>query len=179
MAKDRIGTIGTRGTLNTAAKTMTTDRNMFLLPERMCVFLVQGSPALSHLRPHCGPQPSILFVTTWFVCAMPCSICFGIGHNIKTCTSLSEAEHNVIVKQADLLYAQRELASLQQRHAQQSVVNSVRKAALAKKKAKPGEKGESQSKGRDTEKEVSSDDACVPDSATGVPWEKINVPPEK
>ena len=49
MAKDRIGTIGTRGTLNTAAKTMTTDRNMFLLPERMCVFLVQGSPGFISL----------------------------------------------------------------------------------------------------------------------------------
>ena len=82
----------------------------------------------------------------------------------------------MIVKQAELLHAQRELASIQQKYAQQTVVNSIRKAAKAKKKEKPGEKGESQSKGRDTEKELSSDGACVPDSGIDVPWEKIDVP---
>ena len=95
---------------------------------------------------------------------------------MTTCSSLSVAQRNVLVKQDELFHAQRELASIEQKYAQQTVVNSIRRAARAKKKEKPGEKGESQSKGRDTEKELSSDDACVPDSGTDVPWEKIDVP---
>ena len=97
---------------------------------------------------------------------------------MTTCPSLSVAQRNVSVKRDELAQAERELASIEQQTSQQNAVNYKRRAARARKK-KLGEKGESQSKGRDTEKEVSSDDACVPDSATGVPWEKINVPPEK
>ena len=107
---------------------------------------------------------------------MPCSICTGKGHNITTCPSLSVAQRNVSVKRDELAQAERELASIEQQISQQEAVNPMRRAARAKKKKKPGEKGESQSKGNDTEKELSNDDACVPASGKDVPWEKIDVP---
>ena len=80
---------------------------------------------------------------------------------MTTCPSLFVAQRNVSVKRDELAQAQRELATIEQKISQQTAVNSIRRAARAKKE-KLGEKGESQSKGSDTEKELSSDDACVP-----------------
>ena len=93
---------------------------------------------------------------------------------MTTCPSLSVAQRNVSVKRDEFAQAEKELASIEQRGSQQKAVNSMRRAARAKKK-KLGEKGESQSKGRDTEKELSSDDNPVPDSGEDVPWETIDV----
>ena len=89
------------------------------------------------------------------------------------------AQHNVHVQRDNLLNAERELASIAQRIAQQvsrkRAANSMREASAAKKK-KSGEEGVSQSKGSDTEKELFGDDPCVLDSEKDVPCEKIDVP---
>ena len=81
---------------------------------------------------------------------MLCSICKVEGHNISTRPALLMAKHNVNVKRDELAQAERELATIEQQISQQTEVNSMRRAARAKKK-KPGEKGESQSRGSDTE----------------------------
>jgi len=94
---------------------------------------------------------------------------------MTTCPSLSVAQRNVSVKRDELAQAQRELASIEQKIAQQTALNSSRRAAKAKK-TKPGEKEGTHAKGSNTEKELSSDDNPVPDSGEDVPWETIDVP---
>ena len=89
------------------------------------------------------------------------------------------AQHNVHVQRDNLLNAERELASIAQRIAQQvsrkRAANSMREASAAKKK-KSGEEGVSQSKGSDTEKELFGDDPCTLHSEKDVPCEKIDAP---
>ena len=92
------------------------------------------------------------------------------------------AQHNVHVQRDNLLNAERELASIAQSIEQQvsrkKAADSMRGASAAKKK-KSGEKGVSQSKGSDTEKELFGDDPCTLHSEKDVPCEKIDAPSGK
>ena len=89
------------------------------------------------------------------------------------------AQHNVHVQRDNLLNAERELASIAQRIAQQvsrkRAANSMREASAAKKK-KSGEEGVSQSKGSDTEKELFGDDPCSFHSEQDLPCENNDAP---